>query len=58
MLGRPTGRRRMGEAPVHPTILPIIALNKLKMTRRKKLGAGLIFATGFLSVRFILLCKK
>lgn len=28
------------------------------MTRRKKLGAGLIFATGFLSVRSILLCKK
>ncbi|KAK8901035.1 hypothetical protein QC760_010491 [Botrytis cinerea] len=31
-------------------ILPIIALNKLKMTRRKKLGAGLIFATGFLAI--------
>ncbi|TGO22332.1 hypothetical protein BPAE_0172g00130 [Botrytis paeoniae] len=31
-------------------ILPMIALNKLKMTRRKKLGAGLIFATGFFAI--------
>ncbi|TGO73697.1 hypothetical protein BELL_0340g00070 [Botrytis elliptica] len=31
-------------------VLPIIALNKLKMTRRKKLGAGLIFATGFFAI--------
>ncbi|KAF5869878.1 putative integral membrane protein [Botrytis fragariae] len=31
-------------------ILPMIALNKLKMTRRKKLGAGLIFAIGLFAI--------
>ncbi|KAF7951247.1 uncharacterized protein EAE97_002798 [Botrytis byssoidea] len=31
-------------------ILPMIALNKLKLTQRKRLGAGLIFATGFFAI--------
>ncbi|KAF7895420.1 hypothetical protein EAF00_007234 [Botryotinia globosa] len=31
-------------------ILPMIALNKLKLTRGKRLGAGLIFATGFFAI--------